>query len=92
MSAGGGMDGMSPGTLIAGLIIGIIILVLVAGCSIQIDTQAYTEKTEKFCEPCGGLTAAFINEYGKHIICKDGTKLDSKWPSIPKVLVIGECK
>lgn len=72
----------------------IVFLSFLTSCTIpmSVDIEDYKKKANEYCAKCGGLNAAFINEYGNYIACQDGTSLKQDFKSVPKVLILGECK
>jgi len=70
------------------------LLLIFSGCErkFTVDQKEYKAAVERYCANCGGLSAAFINEYGQEINCKDGTHLSQHFVDSPRNLVLGDCK
>jgi len=69
-----------------------LLSLLLIGCSRAVDAQKYKKVASEYCEPCGGLRGAFINDHGQSIMCVNGHQLKAEWNELPKVLAIGVCK
>ena len=57
------------------------------------NSKTFASKIEEYCEPCGGVKAAFIHKHGAIAKCiEDGGGFEMQWNEPPKELVIGKCK
>ena len=72
----------------------VVLLLIFVGCvrRFEVDQAEYKNVVTKFCEPCGGVRSAFINEFGQEISCIDGTSVSQHFTTPPTNMVLGLCK